>query len=134
MLRVLADDADAALSLDNLAFFADRFYGRSNFHKFFHSFRKKSAYHYIIAIAGKQAQFTVFWTFLFVTPDDPAFRQIIGGQFQSNLVAGQDADVIHTQLAADVGQDYMLVFQLHLEHGVGQLFHYPAFNFNHIGF
>ena len=34
VLRVLTDNSDRALSLDDLTFFANRFYGRSNFHVF----------------------------------------------------------------------------------------------------
>ena len=34
VLRVLTDNSDCALSLDDLTFFANRFYGRSNFHVF----------------------------------------------------------------------------------------------------
>ena len=32
VLRIFANDHDAALTLDNLALFADGFYGRFNFH------------------------------------------------------------------------------------------------------
>ncbi len=47
MLRILADDPNAAFSLNDLAFLTDRFYRRSNFH--WYTLLSQKSPHIIIA-------------------------------------------------------------------------------------
>ena len=56
--------------------------------------------------------------------------EIVRGQLQCHLVAGKDTDEVLSQLTADMCQNSVTVFQFYLKHGVGQLFHYCAFDFN----
>src|ERR1700675_3066051 len=51
---------------------------------------------------------------------DPAPRQVIRRKFDADPVARQDADEVHAELAADVGQDPMAVLEFDGEHRVGQ--------------
>src|SRR5215208_5933407 len=50
---------------------------------------------------------------------DPAAGQVVWGQLDADPVAGQDSDEVHPQLAADVGEHPVAVFQLDGEHRVG---------------
>src|SRR5687767_5630096 len=49
---------------------------------------------------------------------DPAAGQVVWRQLDADAVTGQDADEVHAQLAADVGEHPMAVLQLDREHGV----------------
>src|SRR3954468_15563187 len=55
---------------------------------------------------------------LLVAVDDPATRQVVRRQLHHDPVVREDADVVHTHLAADVCQDLVAVLELDLEHGV----------------
>ena len=56
------------------------------------------------------------------TVGDPAAGQVVGRQLDPDPVTGQDADEVHPELAADVGEDPMAILQLDREHGIGQGF------------
>ena len=51
---------------------------------------------------------------------DSALGQVIGGHLDGDLVAGEDADVVHPHLAGDVCEDFVAGLQLRPESGVGQ--------------
>ena len=51
---------------------------------------------------------------------DPTSGEVVRRELHPDAVAGQDADEVHPELAADVGQDAMAVLQLDREHRVGQ--------------
>src|SRR6185503_6599093 len=53
--------------------------------------------------------------------DDPAGGEVVGGQLDEHLVAGQDADEVLAHLARDVGEHLVLVLELHPEHGVREV-------------
>ena len=57
---------------------------------------------------------------LFVAERYTAFGKVVGRHLHTHLVAGKNLDVMHTHLAGDVGCDFVAVFQLHAEHGVGE--------------
>jgi hypothetical protein len=63
---------------------------------------------------------------------DPAAREVVGRQLDADPIPGQDADEVHPQLAADVGQDAVLVIQLDGEHGVGKRLDDRSFNLDSI--
>src|SRR5262245_16011063 len=50
---------------------------------------------------------------------DPTARQVVWRQLDADAITGQDADEVHPQLAADVGEHPVAVLQLDREHGVG---------------
>src|ERR1035437_7716687 len=60
---------------------------------------------------------------------DSTFGQIVGGQFQSHLVARRNAEAIPPQPAGQVSQDYAIVFQLHAEQPTGKLLQYRTVYF-----
>src|SRR5690606_13055049 len=67
---------------------------------------------------------------------DAALAQVVRRQFDADLVASENADVVLAHLAGDVRGYDVPVFQLHAEHGVGQgvddsTFHFEAVFFRH---
>ena len=83
MLRVGTDHHNAAFALDDLAFFANRFDGRSYFHL-----------KYLLTDTIPVNYFT-----LFGTPCNASFGQVIGAHFERDLTSRQDPDEIHPLLA-----------------------------------
>ena len=55
---------------------------------------------------------------LLVAVDDASAGQVIGAKFHDDPVIGQDPDVVHPHLPADVGQDLVPVVKLHPEEGI----------------
>jgi hypothetical protein len=53
---------------------------------------------------------------------DSASGEVIWGEFHLDLVAWQDADVVHAHFAGDVRQYLVPVVEFDLEHGVRQRF------------
>ena len=112
MLGILADDHNAALPLDDLAFFANRLDRGSHFHRIVPP--------------------SVGLTLTLAAPGDPASGQILGRQLQGNFVTRVDADIIHAHLARYMCQNLVAVGQLHFKHGVGKRFGYHALNLDYI--
>ena len=108
MLRVLTDDHDLAMSLDDLALFADLFNGRFYLH-------------------GYQPFLN-----LFRTPGDTTLIQIVNRDLNGHAVTGQYLDLIHAQSAGDMSRYDMLIGKLYLEGSVGKCFHDRAFKFYHV--
>ena len=75
-----------------------------------------------------------FTLILFISPGYASLCKVIRRHLDNDLVTGKNADVVHTQLAGDVADYLMSVFELDLERSVGQSFDYSTFNFNHIRF
>ena len=48
---------------------------------------------------------------LLCTPSNAALGQVVGTHLYGNLIAGQDADVVHTQLAGNMGQNLVAIGQ-----------------------
>src|SRR3954468_1737411 len=57
---------------------------------------------------------------LLVAVDDATAGQVVGRELHDHAVLGQDADVVLTHLAADVGEHPVPVLQLDPEHRIGQ--------------
>jgi len=53
---------------------------------------------------------------------DATTGEVIRRKFHDDSVVGEDTDVVHPHLSADVRQHFVTVFQFHSEHGVGQRF------------
>src|SRR5580765_7790024 len=74
----------------------------------------------------RQIFFTEAWTrmpfSLLRAEGDPRLRQIVGGELDGHLVAGQDPDVVHPHLPGDVPEHHVAVLQLHPEHRIGEGF------------
>ena len=113
MLGILTDDHGLAMSLDDLALFANSFDGRLNFHYLTLSFQK----------------------LLLLSPGDAALGNIVGRYLHGHHVTDENLDIVHTQLPGDRGSHDVSVRKLYLEDGVGESLHNLAiFKFNQIGF
>lgn len=66
---------------------------------------------------------------LFEPVGDSPSRQIVGSQFNSYLVSGQNFDKVHSHLAGYVCQYLMSVFHFNAEHGVRKRFQHRPLNF-----
>lgn len=57
-----------------------------------------------------------------MTECNSALGEIVGGEFQGDFIARQDADAIAAKPARQVGQHDTLVFQLYTEQAAGEFF------------
>src|SRR6266536_3426814 len=57
---------------------------------------------------------------LFIPIDNSSPRQIVRGELDQDLVAGQDANEILTHLSGDMSQHHVFVLQFYTEHSVGK--------------
>ena len=109
MLRVFADDHYFAFSLNDLALFANLFYGWFNLH-------------FIIPTLS----------FLLCTPGNASLRKVIYRHLDGYAVTGQNSDIVHSQLSRDMSRYYMPIGKLYLEGGIGQSLNYRTLKFYHI--
>ena len=82
MLRIGADDHHAAFALDDLALLANGFHGRFYLHDVNLLYNTRR--------------------FLFGTPGDPGFGQVVGRHLHRDLVTWQDPDEIHSELSGNM--------------------------------
>jgi hypothetical protein len=77
-----------------------------------------------LAIAGSSFNTAAdFHNFSFLeTVHNASLGHVVGTQFDSDFVAGKNADEKLPHLATDVGEDFFVVLQAHPEHGVWQSF------------
>src|SRR6516164_710031 len=61
---------------------------------------------------------------------DASTTQIVRGQFNGHLVAGEDADVVHAHLAGNVTEHDVPVFQLHSKRSVRKILQNLALHLN----
>ena len=118
VLRVFTDNHDFTLALDNLAFFT-------------HLLDRRSDFHVYTLLMNCGVSFSVS---LFGAPSDAPLRQIIRAHLERHLIAGQNADEIHAQLAGDVGENHVPARNLHLKRRVRQSFLNDSFYFNYVLF
>jgi len=64
--------------------------------------------------------FTLFSRVLLESISDSAAGEVVRRQLDTDTIAGEDADEVHPQLAADVRKDLVLVFEFNPKHGVRQ--------------
>src|SRR5208337_532206 len=70
----------------------------------------------------------------FVAVHNSSAIQIIRRKFDRDFVSGQDPYKVLPHLAGNVRQYLVLVFELHLEHGIGQRFDHRCHHFNRVFF
>src|SRR6187401_208500 len=63
---------------------------------------------------------------LLVAVYDPTAGQVVRAQFHDHAVLGEDADVVLTHLARNVGKNFVAVGQLNAKHRIGKSFDYCA--------
>ena len=108
MLRILADDHDTTMSLDDLALFADLLNGWFYFHCVHHAF--------LTVMCLMRTNFGS----LFSSPCDSTLGEVIYGNFNRNLVTGKNSDIIHAKLTRNMGGNDMPIRELNLEYGIRQ--------------
>src|SRR5271170_72700 len=67
---------------------------------------------------------------LLVPVHDPPATEVVGTELYDYPVVGQDADVVHPHLPADVSENLVPVVQLHPEEGIRQRFDYRTLDLN----
>ena len=67
---------------------------------------------------------------LFVSIHNTTFVQIIGSDLQCNPVSRQDLDIVHPHFSCDMRNEFMTVFQLHLEGCIWKSFNYFSVYFD----
>jgi hypothetical protein len=65
---------------------------------------------------------------------DSPFGQIVGGEFEGDFVAGQNADTIPAQAASQVGQHNAVVIELDTEQTAGKFLQDGTGNFDAVFF
>jgi len=106
VLGILADDHDTTMSLDDLALFADLLNGWFYFHCVHHAFLTG----YVSFADGG----------LLCAPGDPSLGEVINGNFDRDLVAGKNLDIIHAKLTRNMSGDDVPIGKLNLEYGIRQ--------------
>ena len=113
MLGVFANYHNAALALDDLALLAHGLNGRSYLHN--------SNLHCELCA-------------LFTSPRDPTAGQVIRAHLNRDLVAGQDLNKVHPELAGNVCQNGMPIADIDAEHGIRQRINHDALEFDDVIF
>jgi hypothetical protein len=111
VLRNFTNDADHTLATDDLAFVADWFDGRTNFHDC-GNLKGGEEWTEAYAPSGK----------LFETVRDSSTGQVIRGQFDHHSIARQDANEVHTHLSRNFYEYSHLVLQFDSKHAVRKIF------------
>src|SRR5579864_722554 len=65
---------------------------------------------------------------LLVPVHDPTAGQVVGAKLHDHAVVGQDADVVHPHLPADMSENLMPVVQFHAEEGIRERLDNRAFD------
>jgi len=65
---------------------------------------------------------------------DPALGQVVRRELHRHLVAGQNADVVHTHLPGDMTKHRVPVFEFYLERRIGEVFNHLPLHLNNIFF
>lgn len=75
---------------------------------------------------------TIFeWSYRLLVPvRDPTSFEVVGGELHLDAIARKDADVVHAHLSGNVSQNFVAVFQLYAEHGVGKGFDNGPFQYD----
>ena len=65
---------------------------------------------------------------------NPTLGEVVGGKFEGDFIAGQNADAVAAETACEVGEDKPFVLKLHTEFTAGKFFYYRALYFDAIFF
>ena len=109
MLGVFADNHYFAFSFNDLALFADLFYGWFNLH-------------FIIPTLS----------LLLCTPGYASLVEVVYRDLNGHAVTGQYSNIVHTKLSRYVSSHYMLIGKLYLEGRIGQCLNYCTFKLDNV--
>lgn len=71
---------------------------------------------------------------LFTSPCDSASSQIVGRHLNGHLVAGQNLDKVHPELAGNMRQNGVSIADIDTEHGIRQCIGYDALELDYVIF
>lgn len=71
---------------------------------------------------------------LFTSPCDSASSQIVGRHLNGHLVAGQNLDKVHPELAGNMRQNGVSIADIDTEHGIWQCIGYDALELDYVIF
>ena len=135
VLRVLADNHYAALAANDLALLTDRLYRRSYLHCFLPPSKFLVGWDTgFPATAGASVTKRLRPLLLLGTPSNTTAGQVVGRHLNGDLVAGENADKVHAELAGDVRQNLVTTRDLNLERGVWQRLYDGTFQLNYVVF
>jgi hypothetical protein len=60
---------------------------------------------------------------------DAALGEVVGGEFEGDFIAGEDADAIAPQAAGEVGEHQTVMFELNREFSAGEFLDHGALYF-----
>jgi hypothetical protein len=70
----------------------------------------------------------------FITVHNSSAIQVVRRKLNRHFVSRKDADEILAHFSGNVGQDLVLVFELHFEHGIRERFNYRCHYLNRVFF
>ena len=114
MLGVIADDHYVAVSLDDLALFADLLNGRLYFH------------------SNNHLSQNLLYYKLLSTPCDSSLCGVVDGNLYCYLITGKDLDIIHSELTGDMSSNDHIVGKLYLEGRIGQSLNYGTLKLDYV--
>lgn len=68
----------------------------------------------------------------FRSPGDSALGRVVDGNFHRDLIARENADIVHSELTGNMSRDNHVIRKLNLERSVRQRFHDCTFELNYI--
>src|SRR5680860_417041 len=127
MVRVLADNQHLTLAANYLALFAHRFDRRP----YLHDSVPLISVHSLDTDGPPRlppGRPSARISGLLLEPvRDPAAREVVRRKLDLHPVSRQNPDIVHPHLARDVGQDFVIVVQLHPKHRVREGFDHHSF-------
>ena len=108
MLGVLANYHNDTFALDYLALITNFLHGWFNFH------------------------FLITIPFLFCSPCDSTLGEVVNGNFNRNLITGENFNIIHSKLSGNVSSNNVPVGKFNLEYGVRQRLYDRTFEFYNV--
>ena len=69
---------------------------------------------------------------LFSSPRDSSLGEVVNGNFDRNLITGEDLDIIHAELARNMSGDDVPIGKLNLEYGIRQSLNYRTLEFYNV--
>src|SRR5208282_2057928 len=114
--RVRAQDAHDAFAAHDLAVLTNLFNRRSNFHSF------QSLLAVMLVLSGSGTSALAAPAFSAHPVCYPAAREVVGREFDRDLVAGQNFYVMHPHFARYMSQDFVPIVERHPEHRIGEGF------------
>jgi hypothetical protein len=121
----LADNHDVAIATNHLAVLTDGLDAGIDLHcgSLFRCLRTRGTPRAVTFQPDTRVRIRLL---LLVAVDDPTTGQVVWAQLYDDAVLREDADVVLTHLARNVGKNTVAVGQLNAEHRVRQSFDYCA--------